>query len=102
MLCGPGNYFQKSDVGCLTVRTLTVILLYMNTTQITRRGIEVLIVTDGPTRLEYSQDTDRRIAYVEDGKVVTKTARGAEELASEAHCWGVPARAMGHAVVFWR
>jgi hypothetical protein len=73
----------------------------MNTTQITRREVETLIVTDGPTTLEYSPETDARVLYIEDGKVLTYTEQDAEEIAAEARCWGVSARALGHAVVFW-
>jgi hypothetical protein len=58
-------------------------------------------LSDG-IHLEYSRKTDRRVVEAIDGKIFTKTLKGARELASEMRAWGVKeARALNYAVVFW-
>lgn len=62
----------------------------------------ILTITLDGLRLQYSRKTDRRVAGAEDGKLFTKTLKGARELASELRAWGVrEARALNYAVVFW-
>lgn len=52
--------------------------------------------------ITYSPETDKRIAGIKNGKLITKTLKGARELAGEARAWGLTeARALGFAVVFW-
>jgi hypothetical protein len=58
------------------------------------------IETDGLT-LSYSPETDSRVMAAENGRLYTRSAKSARELASELRSWGVAnAQAVGKGVVF--
>jgi hypothetical protein len=75
----------------------------MKMVELTRVPGSFRLLVDGfGSHLEFSSETDDRVADISDFKIQTKTAQGAVELAREINCWGrFEASALGHAVVFW-